>query len=209
MEPINSRIYLIRHGITEGNKKMWHYGWADIPLLPEGVEKIKAFKEQGVYPEIEDGYFYTSGMIRTEMTFETIFGKREHKAIENLKEINFGEFEMKTYDEIKDDKRYQDWVSDSTGQAEMPGGESKMAFGQRVEKGFEEVMNLHRLKELSHRHDRKDANSVVVCHGGVIAGIMMMNFGNSWDEFFQWIPEPGRGYVLNVADGKCVSYEKL
>ena len=75
MEPLKSTIYLIRHGITEGNKKMWHYGWADIPLLPEGIEQLKEFKAEGVYPEIEDGAFYTSGLVRTEMTMETIFGK--------------------------------------------------------------------------------------------------------------------------------------
>ena len=209
MKDINSRIFLIRHGITEGNKKMWHYGWADIPLLDEGVEKIREYKREGVYPEISDGYFYTSGMIRTEMTFETIFGDREHKVIEDLKEINFGDFEKKTYDEIGDDVRYQNWVSDATGKAKLPNGESKLDFGERVLKGFTEVMNLHGLKELSHRHDRKDANSVVVCHGGVIAAIMMMKFGDNWDDFFKWIPEPGRGYVLSVRDGQCVSYEAL
>ena len=209
MKPIKSTIYLIRHGMTEGNKKMWHYGWADIPLLPEGVEKIKEFKEQGVYPKLEDANYYTSGMIRTEMTFNTIFGDKEHKIIENLKEINFGEFEKKTYDEIKDDERYQKWISDNEGIVPMPGGESKAVFGERVSEGFKEVINLHRLKEWAHRHDREDANSVVVCHGGVIGCIMVMYFGSDWQEFFQWIPEPGRGYALKMDDGQVVGYEKL
>lgn len=209
MKPLKSTIYLIRHGITEGNKKMWHYGWADVPLLPEGIEKLEEFKSEGVYPTIEDADFYTSGLIRTEMTLETIFGKRDHKIIKNLREYNFGEFEKKTYNDLKEDERYQAWLMDREGKVKVPGGDSKESFGKRVLEGFQEVSNLHRLKELSHRHDRKDANSVVVCHGGVIGCIMMSNFSHDWSEFSKWIPEPGKGYAVEMKDGKPVDYIKL
>ena len=209
MKPLKSTIYLIRHGITEGNKKMWHYGWADIPILPEGIQQLKEFKAQGVYPKIEDPDFYTSGLLRTEMTLETIFGPQEHKVIEKLKEINFGEFEKKTYDDLKDDPRYQAWITDKDGTAKIPGGDSKISFAKRVLEGFDDVVNLHGLKELSHRHDRKDANSVVVCHGGVIGCILMNHFGQGWKEFSKWIPEPGKGYAIEMEDGKCVNYIKL
>ena len=37
---MESRIILIRHGITEGNKKRWFYGAADIPLSQEGREEL-------------------------------------------------------------------------------------------------------------------------------------------------------------------------
>ena len=36
-----SKIYLIRHGITEGNQKKWFYGAADIPLADEGREELR------------------------------------------------------------------------------------------------------------------------------------------------------------------------
>lgn len=209
MKPLKSTIYLIRHGITEGNKKMWHYGWSDIPLLPEGIEKLKEYKAENVYPKIEDADFYTSGLLRTEMTLETIFGPQDHKVIEGLKEINFGEFEKKTYDDLKDDPRYQAWIMDKDGKAQLPGGDSKQSFGTRVLKGFDQVVSYHRLKELSHRHDRQDANSVVVCHGGVIGCIMLTHFGSDWSEFSSWIPKPGRGYAVTMEDGKPVSYIKL
>ena len=41
---MKSRICLIRHGITEGNKRRLYYGHADIPLAPEGVEELKKVK---------------------------------------------------------------------------------------------------------------------------------------------------------------------
>ena len=99
------KIHFIRHGITEGNLKRWHYGWADIPLAPEGMEKLKRLREENIYPRPEKATYYTSGMLRAEQTFEIIYGKREHKVAEKMKEMNFGEFEKKTYEELKEDPR--------------------------------------------------------------------------------------------------------
>lgn len=206
---MKSTIYLIRHGITEGNLKRWHYGWADIPLAPEGISTLEQYREEGIYPEIEDGFMYTSGMLRTEMTFRIIFGEREHKVAEKLKEMNFGIFEKKTYEELKDDPEYIKWISDREGFLAIPEGESRRGFYERVIEGFEEIVNLHRLRELAHRHDGGHAVSAVVCHGGVIGCIMMQNFGKDWNEFSGWIPDPGRGYALTIEDGKCISYEKI
>ena len=49
-----SRIYLIRHGITEGNQKMWFYGKADLPLAKEGEEKLRKLAKKDIYPKITD-----------------------------------------------------------------------------------------------------------------------------------------------------------
>ena len=38
---MKSYIHFIRHGVTEGNANRWFYGWADVNLLPEGVEELK------------------------------------------------------------------------------------------------------------------------------------------------------------------------
>ena len=42
---MKSKICLIRHGITEGNKRKLYYGHSDIDLAPEGVEELKAQAE--------------------------------------------------------------------------------------------------------------------------------------------------------------------
>ena len=38
---MRSKICLIRHGITEGNKNRLYYGYADIPLAEEGIAALK------------------------------------------------------------------------------------------------------------------------------------------------------------------------
>lgn len=39
-----SRIHFIRHGITEGIKNRWFYGWEDLPLIEEGVRETAGLR---------------------------------------------------------------------------------------------------------------------------------------------------------------------
>ena len=60
-----SKIYLIRHGITEGNQKKWFYGAADLPLADEGIAALEKAASGGIYPQIpEDADCYTTGLLR-------------------------------------------------------------------------------------------------------------------------------------------------
>ncbi len=205
-----SKIYFIRHGITEGNMKRWFYGETDLPLTEEGKEELRRLKEKGIYPDFpEDADLYTTGLLRTEETFGIIFGDRPHKAIDNLKEMRFGKYECTTYEEVKQYEDFETWAWDTTGDAKLPDAESKNEFAARVELGLNELRGYHRLKELSHRHGGEDAVSVVVCHGGVISALMMLLFpqvnGNMWD----WMPSPGFGYCVEFEDGEPVMYSKI
>ena len=205
-----SKIYLIRHGITEGNQKKWFYGASDIPLAEEGKEELRSLKEKDIYPEFpEDADLYTTGLLRTEQTFEILFGDKPHKAIGNLKEMGFGEYECKTYEELKEYEDFDKWAWDTTGDVKLPGAESKNEFAARIAEGIKELRGYHRLKELSHRHSGKDVVSVVVCHGGVIAAAMMQLFpevnGNMWD----WMPQPGYGYCVEFEEGEPTMYTKI
>ena len=206
---MKSTIYLIRHGITEGNKNRWFYGATDIGLEPEGIENLKKYVAEGVYPKLESPAFYTSGMRRTIETLYNIFGEVEYDVIDELREMNFGIFECKTYEELKDDGVFKKWMDDRGGNFQMPEGESKKAFRDRVWAGYEKLVNLHRLQELAHRHDQKDADTVCVCHGGVIASIMMDAMEYGVEKYFELIPDPGRGYILEMENGKCVGYKNL
>ena len=205
-----SKIYLIRHGITEGNLKRWFYGSTDLPLTEEGKDELRRLKEKGVYPEIPaDADMYTTGLTRTEQTFQILFGDREHKVIENLKEMGFGKYECCTYDEVKEYEDFDTWAWDTTGDVKLPGAESKNEFAARIAEGLKELRGYHALKELSHRHSGADSVSVVVCHGGVISAAMMLLFpeanGNMWD----WMPNPGFGYCIEFENGEPAAYTKI
>ena len=206
---MKSKICLIRHGITEGNKRRLYYGTSDIPLAPEGVEELTRLTGEGIYPRFEDADYYTTGLQRTEQTLKLIYGEIPHKQMENLREINFGDFEMKSHDEIKHIDEYQKWVRDRSGNLKPPNGESIIGFSKRILTGFEELRSLHALKELSLRHSEREAVSVVVCHGGTISAILDHLYPCEDDNFYRWIPDPGHGYLLSLEDGVVIDREKF
>ena len=206
---MKSQIHLIRHGITEGNQRRLYYGAADIPLAKEGEQMLKELAADHIYPAAENSDFYTTGLLRTEQTLALIYGERTHSTIEELREMNFGQFEMKSYQDLKEIPAYIEWAGDKTGTIASPEGESILEFRERVKKGFEILMGRHRLKELSERHSGKDAVSTVVCHGGTIASIMELCFPGKREHFYKWIPDPGHGYTLNVKDGDVLDYEEF
>jgi alpha-ribazole phosphatase len=208
-EKMGSYIHLIRHGTTEGNIKRWYYGHSDIPLLEEGRENITALRESGIYPNVKGGDFYTSGLSRTEETFSIIFGDIEHKVIEELQEMHFGDYEMHSYEELKENQDYQAWIGDMTGLTAPPNGESTVVFADRVYRGFKKLVGFHRLKEFSLRHLEKDAHSTIVCHGGVISAIMSKYFPNEEKHFFAWLPDTGHGYSLEMHEGIPVRYREF
>ena len=71
------KLTLLRHGITEGNRRRLYYGSTDLPLLQEGWEALEDLRAQGGYPTAT--LFYTSGMIRTEQTQLALSDTRTHE----------------------------------------------------------------------------------------------------------------------------------
>lgn len=205
---MKSYIHFIRHGVTEGNAKRWFYGWADVPLLAEGIEKLKELRDAGVHPPLGDADCYTSGMLRTEQTLETIYGDVPHQQIPDMKELNFGEWECHTWEELQHIPDIIDLLSNMDGTVAYPGGESPVEFRERVLRGLTELRGCHRLKELGCRHSGQDAISIMVCHGGVISTCMHHLFPEeSENNFWQWIPDPGHGYTVYFEGGKPVGYD--
>lgn len=234
-EKLISEIHLIRHGITEGTANRWLYGEIDIPLSNEGVDELAKLAEAKIYPCQEfaggaealaaassgqaaepDWYgedptpdFYTSGMLRAEQTFFLIYGTAAHQTIPELKEISFGIFEGHTHKELEGKPVYEEWLANTDLNVGPPKGESVNGFNERIQGGFQKLLGFHKVKELSHRHSKVPAHTVMVCHGGVIAAIMNQCFGTRNNDFYSWVPDPGHGYSLILEDGEVKDYRKF
>lgn len=178
------KIHLIRHGKTQANTEKRYCGHTDLPLSEEGIRQLRAWSG---YPKAAQ--FFTSGLMRTEETLRLIYGEVPATAIRDLAEYDFGEFEMKTYEELKEDSRYIAWITDTEGSVACPGGESKEQAESRVLRGFHTL--LAAAKE----------DSAAIVHGGTIVTILSHLFPNERD-FYAWQPQPGLGYTLfKGADG--------
>jgi len=198
------RVHMIRHGKTIANEKRLYCGQTDLPLSENGIEEIAFLKSQGVYPPNAD-IFFTSGLIRCEQTLDIIYGKTktDRKIIPDTAEFKFGAFEMKSYEELREQADYQAWITDETGDYQCPGGESRNQFERRVIGGFNRILN--EVRKIS-----GDCSAFVVCHGGTVACIMEYLYPKT-QNFYEWQPKPGRGYTLicDVVSGELHTYNKI
>lgn len=207
---MKSEIVLIRHGITTGNIQRLYYGSTDVPLAEKGIRKIKENKAEGLYPSSPDAEYYTSGMLRTEQTLQLIYGDKPHEKISALRELDFGDFEMKTYEELNSRPEYRDWCNTCEDGTPPPNGEGIKDFNRRVWGGFQVLKTKHEQLMLKLRNREKKAMSICICHGGVICAILNSIWPEKYsDNFYRWIPDPGHGYILRLEDGAITGYEKF
>ncbi len=179
------RLYLLRHGLTQGNLAHLYYGSTDLPLCREGLEQLRALRAAGGYPDIAGMLAVTSGMLRAEQTLAALYGEVPHERWPALREMDFGAFEMHGYDELKHQPAYQRWLSGDMAGNCTPGGESERQVQARV------LAALARL-----RAQERDVLAVV--HGGTIVHIMRALFPEEGKSRYEWQPKPGFGYEIDM-----------
>ena len=168
-------IYLIRHGRTEANEKWLYCGSTDLPLSKKGRQELRE-----VHYDISGVRFLTSGMKRTNETLKILFGEVAYEEDPRFREVDFGIFEMCSYQAIQDTPEFQTWITGDNEANIPPEGESGLQMKQRVLEAFSEI--------------RED--TVLICHGGVIAAIMEHLFPEEGKSRYDWQPNNGRGYCL-------------
>lgn len=178
-------IYLIRHGETEANELGYYAGRIEVPLSATGRKQLHELKKKYYYPK--GTVLYSSPKKRCLETAEILYPDCEPQIVDDLAECDFGHYEGKYFEDLKNDPDYQKWVS---GAVDCPsGGESSKEFQLRSCKGFEEIVD----KML--RTGRKD--SVIVAHGGNIMAILG-TYGFPRRPMYEWMTESGTGYELLI-----------
>ena len=176
------KLWLIRHGMTEGNRHQRYIGVTDEPLCEEGRNLLSNV----TYPRAQA--LFVSPLRRCRETARILFGDQEQRVIELLAECDFGEFENKNYKELADNPHYQEWV-DSNGTLPFPGGESKEECAARNLKGFEEVLEVLRNEGIT--------EAALVVHGGTIMNIME-TYALPKKAFYEWHVGNGCGYEVEL-----------
>ena len=169
-------IYLIRHGKTAANEKHLYCGSTDLPLSDAGRREL-----QNTHYDIKNVRFLTSGMKRTDETLQILFGNVPYEIDPRFREVDFGIFEMHSYDELKEIPEYRTWLTGDNEANVPPQGESGAQMKARVLEAFSEI------KE----------DTCVITHGGVIAAIMAHLFPNEGKNRYQWQPNNGCGYLVH------------
>ena len=179
-------IVLLRHGETAYNAQRRYQGKSDMPLSARGRARLRA-------ADFAPDVVFVTALCRTAQTAAAIFPGARQAVEDDLREMDFGDFEMRPYTgDLEHDPSFRAWAEDVENNV-CPNGESAP---QVLERSLEAIGPVLAAGE----------DAVCVIHGGVTSGLMMSWFGGTR---YDYNPLPGTGYQVTVAGGKPVSYEKI
>ncbi|MBS1112210.1 MAG: Phosphoglycerate mutase [Nitrospirae bacterium] len=171
-----TKIYLIRHGETEGAETKRYKGHIDVPLSKNGIEQMKRvagyLAGEGFLNAI-----YCSDLSRAGKSAEIIAEPHGSKPIimSDLRERNFGLWEGMSFEEIS--KKYPDefrsWADNPLEFSPIE-GESTIEVRDRALKVFNEITGKH-----------QGDNVAIVSHGGINRVILCHLLGIPLENIFR------------------------
>lgn len=179
------KIYMIRHGATQGNSEHRYVGSTDESLLPSAAAALRGGLFLGA-GEIEE--IYVSPMKRCRETAELLCPGRQQIVIEDFRECDFGEFEYRNYAELNGNPDYQRFI-DTMGMCGFPGGEDRASFQARCAGAFEQVMS---------GKNEASGDIALVVHGGTLMAILD-RYSEPHKDYYDWQAGNGQGYEAEAA----------
>lgn len=178
-------IYLLRHGVTQGNEEGRYVGRLDFPLSPQGERQLRELKQKYYYPNAD--MYFSSPKIRCLQSLKIFYPDIKPRIAEDLAECDFGDYEGKLFAGLKGEPEYQKWASG--GADAPPNGESSKKFQLRSCKAFERIV------ETLMRSGKKSA--VIMAHGGNIMSILGA-YGFPRRPMYEWMTGSGTGFEILI-----------
>ena len=166
-------LILVRHGETEGESSIRYHGRTDVVLSALGREQMRAAKAAIVarHGGLEFTRVFASPLSRASEGALLIAGAAAPLVtLEEFVEVDFGMFEGLTADEIRDryPAEFARWNADRLAPAyTYPGGESRAAFAERVERGVDRMLAMW-----NPGAGETEERVLLVAHRGVIRTIV-------------------------------------
>lgn len=130
---IKINLLLIRHGKTPSNREHRYLGVTEEALSGEGRKQLEILAEKDILKK--PWLLFISPMLRCQESAGILFPGRKAYPIEEWREMNFGAYEGKNYEDLKNDAYYQKWI-DSNGTLPFPEGESQQEYIKRCQRGL-------------------------------------------------------------------------
>ena len=176
-------IIMIRHGKSKDNLNKV-YSTSSTPLTKDGIAGVLQTKKLLKEYNYEEVYYSPYKRAVETLHYLDLKGKEDIR----LKEINFGIFAGKTFEEIS--KIYPEetklWINDSYNYP-IPKGESLLEVYERVSEFLEEICDIGK-------------NSILVTHDSVIRLALCWIFDDP-SYFFRFKVDNGSLTTITVDDG--------
>lgn len=168
-----AKLLLVRHGLTEFNSTRRFAGYSDVELSAEGQRQVERLRDRLANEKID--VIYCSDLKRAWATAKVISSERKVEIVpcSELREINYGDAEGLTFDEIS--RRYPELaqaIRNFNLELKFPGGESFAGFIQRT------ITFLDKLE----KHE-PSSTILVVSHSGALRVLLCDLLGidqNHW-----------------------------
>lgn len=194
-------VTLLRHGITDQNERSAYMGWTDSPLNEKGQEMVQRLSKHIARPDL----IFSSSSVRCLETAHILFPEQNVQRLAELREMHFGDWEGKTYEDLHHLKSYRTWLNEPFTKG-PDSGESFERFTARVQAGWQFIKKNAMAYHVKH--------IAVITHGGVMR-FLLSAFAPERKAFFEWhIPFAG-GYELVWEkegfrrDGACISLREV
>lgn len=155
------RISVLRHGFTKANEDGIYIGSTDLSLSSKGESALASKMEEYDYPTVHR--VYSSPLRRCTETAEILFPYTEVQTVDDLRELDLGDFENKKVDELIDRDDYKQWLRGDKS-AHAPNGESLEEMTARTYKALHSVIIDMMETGLTH--------CAMITHGGIISNML-------------------------------------
>jgi len=190
-----SRLWLVRHGLTDWNVQQRFCGHSDIPLSGQGQVQALWIAEQLLQENISA--IYTSDLARARKTAEIIAYQRlpkiQVKESVAWREMDFGEWEGLTYTQIVE--QFKDHVGFFIDPEHHtpPNGESLSQMQQRVKDALTAIIYSDELLVAG--------DAVIVSHGGPLRILLCSMLGMPLQRQWQFQLDPGSLSAIDLVPG--------
>lgn len=216
---IKINLLLIRHGKTPSNREHRYLGVTEEALSGEGRKQLEILAEKDILKK--PWLLFISPMLRCQESAGILFPGKKAYPIEEWREMNFGAYEGKNYEDLKNDSYYQKWI-DSNGTLPFPEGESQQEYIKRCQRGLltatkiieekiarevadtaktssaNEITELREPEKLIAENQMTESqprNITAVVHGGTIMALLHILAGGN---YFDYQVKNGGGYCCKL-----------
>lgn len=180
------RLYIIRHGKTEANEKGIYIGRTDYPLSEQGRKELVDKLDEFEYPGVER--VYSSPAKRCMETAGIIFEGRETIAMHDLRELDFGDFEGMSVEELINRDDYKAWLKGGMDNP-APNGESVGDMIMRIYSALDRIVR--------NMMDEDFSSAAIVTHSGIVSNLLSC-FGLPKYKPAEITCKPGEGFEVLV-----------
>ncbi len=189
------KLILVRHVVTEDNKLAKLSGHIDSKVSEEGKIQIKKITDFLRDEKIDKIYTTTSSRTKETVKYLAEINSIEVQEKEDLKEINFGDFEGKDFKEIQ--KNYPDEFDKMIEQGyeyTYPNGESLIDCFERVSKKIQFILD-----------DTNEDETILICsHAGTIRNILTYLISNTFEYHWNFKIDNASVSVVELDNGFAV-----